>query len=105
MRFTVRGHACTTLDAYADEDWTDDPESTAIAVLVRAYREGRRKALVFPEADLPAVLDALTDLSNTEDEAANDKARIKRDPEGARFARLASWGLTRLSQRIVASTR
>lgn len=103
IRVPVRGWAASTLEPYAEEDWsTDAPEIEAVC---RAFRRGDRKALAFYPSEADAVLDGLASLSNTEDERAEDKNEKRRDPEGARIARLASNGLTKLSQRAFAAVR
>ena len=103
IRVAVRGWAASTLEPYAEEDWSvDAPEIEAVCV---AFRRGDRRALAFYPSEADAVLDGLTSLSNTDDERAEDKNERRRDPEGARIARLASSGITKLSQRTFAAVR
>ena len=103
IRVAVRGWAASTLEPYAEEDWSiDAPEIEAVCV---AFRRGDRKALAFYPNEARAVLAGLTSLSNTEDETAEDRERKRRDPEGARMARLASNGFSKLGQRTLAAAR
>lgn len=103
IRVAVRGWAASTLEPYAEEDWSiDAPEIEAVCV---AFRRGGRKALAFFPNEAQAVLDGLGSLSNTEDETAEDRERKRRDPEGTRMARLASNGLTKLGQRAFEAAR
>ena len=103
MKIPVHGYAASTLEIYGEEDWTTDaPEIEAACA---AFRRGNKRALVFDRAAADAVLDGLTTLSNTEDEQAVDRALRKHNPESARFARLASDGLSRVSVRLCAELR
>lgn len=98
MRIPVRGWAASTLEAYAEEDWSeDDPSLEAVCA---AFRRGGGRALVVDHAGVDQVLDGLTTLSNTEDARAEDKNARRSDPEGTRFARWASNGLSRLSTQL-----
>ena len=77
IRVPVRGWAASTLEPYAEEDWsTDAPEIEAVC---RAFRRGDRKALAFYPSEADAVLDGLASLSNTDDERAEDKNEKRRD--------------------------
>ena len=104
-RFAVSGFAESTLCAYAEEEWQED---AGIAAVVAAYRAGKGKALVVSPESASLVCDGLTDLSNTEDEIAENerkKAPGKRDPERMKYARLASNGLSTLGTRICRAFR
>jgi hypothetical protein len=110
MRFPVRGMATSTLDAYSGEDWSGadgfgDPGIHAVAL---AWKAGKGRALVVDPDALDAVLDGLTDLSNSEDEIAEEErktAKYGRDPERMRHARQASDGLSAVSTRIARAFR
>lgn len=98
MRVAVRGWAASSLEIHSEEDWTDDAPEVEAACL--AFRRGLRRCLVFSLNEADAVVDGLTTLSNTEDERAEDRAERRRDPEGTRYARLSSDGLSELSVRV-----
>lgn len=95
---TLSPLATSTVQIYADEDWTDDaPEIEAVC---RAWRAGgRRERLVVDPAEVEQVIDGLTTLSNTEDENAEGRNRHP-DPEVRRIARGACQGLSGASSRL-----
>ena len=103
IRVRCAGWAASSLEIHAEESWTGDaPEIEAVCA---AFRLGGKKALVFDIADADLVLDGLTTLSNTEDERAEDKNAKRRDPEGTRYARLSSNGLSALGCRTFVTVR
>ena len=103
LRVPVRGWAASSIEIHAEESWSEDaPEIEAVCA---AFRLGGRKALAFDLADADLVVDGLTTLSNTEDERAEDKNQKRRDPEGTRYARLSSDGLSSLSIRVCRAVR
>jgi hypothetical protein len=104
-RFPVSGFAESTLCAYAEEDWSgaDGLGDPGIHAVVLAYRAGNGKALVVDRATYEAVWSGLVDLSNTEDEIAENERKqpvSRRDPERMRYARAACVGLSNLGTRI-----
>jgi hypothetical protein len=110
VRFPVSGFAESTLCAYAEEDWSgaDGLGDPGIHAVVLAYRAGGGKALVVTPESADLVGEGLTDLSNTEDEVAEEerkKAPRQRDPDRMRFARAASNGLSGLGMRIARAFR
>ncbi len=91
--FTVRlsALALSTVEIYADEDWTEDaPEIEAVCAAWRAG--GRRARLLVDPATADLVRDGLVTLGNTEDEQAEGRNRHP-DPEVRRIARGACSGL------------
>lgn len=103
IRVRCAGWAASSIDIHAEESWTEDaPE---IEKVCAAFRLGGKKAVAFDLADADLVIDGLSTLSNTEDERAEDKNAKQRDPEGTRFARLSSDGLSKLSIRVCAAVR
>jgi hypothetical protein len=103
IRVRCAGWAASSLEIHAEESWAEDaPEIEAVCV---AFRLGGKNALAFDLADADLVVDGLSTLSNTEDERAEDRDRKRRDPEGTRFARLSSDGLSKLSIRVCAAVR
>lgn len=109
-RFAVSGFAESTLCAYAEEDWSgaDGMGDAGIAAVVAAYKLGNGTGLIVTADTADVVCDGLTDLSNTEDEIAEEErktAAYGRDPERMKYARLASNGLSALGMRIARAFR
>jgi hypothetical protein len=105
MRFPISGFAESTVCAYAEEDWSgsDGLGDPGIHAVVLAYRAGNGTGLVVDASTYEAVWSGLVDLSNTEDEIAEEerkKAPARRDPERMKYARAACVGLSNLGTRI-----
>ena len=91
MRVRLSKWAQSTIEIYASEDWSEEPE---IAAVLAAW-DG--SALRVPRENAATIARGLCELSNSED--AHAEAMKRKDPEGARMARWACEGLSNAALR------
>lgn len=97
IRLPVDGYAHSTLQMYSEPGIVDhdDPDDADIAAVIAAYNG---KSLRFEPQQAEQIARGLTDLSNTEDEDCERRKKERHpDPEGIRFCRAASLGLSTLA--------
>lgn len=102
----VTGFAASTLDGAGEmadiAEEMGDEDAPMLRAVAKAYQRG---ALRFNRADADLLARGLGDLSNGEDDYAEDRNHQRTDPEGVRMARAAAGGLATLMTKVSQALR